>query len=57
MSGETKLQLTQNTITNRLSIPCLATANANPVNGELQSDTVYLHVYIYYNGWIQITNI
>ena len=57
MTNDTKLQLNQNTITNRLIIPCLSTANTSPLNGELYYDTVYNHLYIYYNGWIQITNI
>ena len=57
MTNDTKLQLNQNTITNRLIIPCLSTANPNPINGELYYDTVYLHLYLYYNGWVQITNI
>jgi hypothetical protein len=57
MTNDTKLQLNQNTITNRLIIPCLSVANPNPINGELYYDTVYLHLYLYYNGWVQITNI
>ena len=57
MTNDTKLQLNQNTITNRLIIPCLSSANTNPLNGELYYDTVYNHLYIYYNGWVQITNI
>ena len=42
MSGETKLQLTQNTIKDRLIIPCLAepNPNPNPINGELYFDTL-----------------
>ena len=46
-----KLQLNQNTITNRLIIPCLATAGLNSVNGKLYYDTVYLSLYLYYNAW------
>ena len=57
MTNDTKLQLNQNTITNRLIIPCLSTASTNPINGELYYDTVYNHLYIYYNGWVQVTNI
>ena len=57
MTNDTKLQLDQNTVTNRLIIPCLSTANTNPTNGELYYDVVYHHLYIYYNGWVQITNI
>ena len=34
MTNDTKLQLNQNTITNRLIIPCLSTANTSPLNGE-----------------------
>ena len=57
MTNDTKLQLDQNTVTTRLIIPCLSTANTNPINGELYYDIVYHHLYIYYNGWVQITNI
>ena len=31
MTNDTKLQLDQNTVTNRLIIPCLSTANTNPI--------------------------
>ena len=57
MTNDTKLQLHQNAMTNRLIIPCLSTANSNPINGELYYDTIYFHSYIYCNGWVQITNI
>ena len=48
MTNDTKLQLDQNTITNRLIIPCLSTANTNPINGELYYDIVFHHFNIYY---------
>ena len=54
MTNDTKLQLDQNTVTERLIIPCLATANPNPVNGELYFDTYHNGLYIYYNGWVQV---
>ena len=54
MSGETKLQLTQNRITNCLIIPCFETAHPNPVNGELYFDTTYSYLCTYYNGWIHV---
>ena len=54
MTNDTKLQLNQNTITNRLIIPCLSTPYPNPINGELYFAITYLHAYIYYNVWIQI---
>ena len=57
MSNDTKLQVNTNTVTNKLIIPVLSAANANPTNGELYYDIVYHHLYIYYNGWVQITNI
>ena len=46
MTNDTKLQLNQNTVTNRLIIPGLAAANPNSVNGELYYNTIYHHLYI-----------
>ena len=57
MSAETQLQLDRNTVTERLIIPCLATANPYPTNGEIYYDTAYHHIYIYFNGWVQVTNV
>ena len=55
MSAETKLQLDQNTVTERLIIPCLATANPSPTSGELYFDTTLNHVRIYINNnWVQV---
>ena len=54
MTNELKLQLDQNTITERLIIPCLALPNPNPVNGELYFDAYHNGLYIYYNGWVQV---
>ena len=39
MTNDTKLQLNQNTITNRLIIPVLAAANENPTQGEMFVDS------------------
>ena len=57
MTNDTKLQLDQNTITMRFIVPFLSAANTNPINGEMYYDIVDHHLYIYYNGWVQITNI
>ena len=55
MSNDTKLQVNQNTITNRLIIPVLSAANANPVNGELYVDSPTNHLFVYKNNaWVQI---
>ena len=55
MTNDTKLQLDQNTVTNRLIIPVLSAANANPVNGELYVDSTTNHLFIYKNNaWVQI---
>jgi hypothetical protein len=55
MSNDTKLQVNQNTVTNRLIIPVLSAANANPVNGELYVDSTTNHLFIYKNNaWVQI---
>ena len=54
MTNDTKLQLDQNTVTERLIIPCLAVAHPNPTNGEFYFDTYHNGLYIYYNGWVQI---
>ena len=55
MSNDTKLQVNQNTITNRLIVPVLSAANANPVNGELYVDSTTNHLFIYKNNaWVQI---
>ena len=55
MTNDTKLQVNQNTVTNRLIIPVLSAANANPVNGELYVDSTTNHLFIYKNNaWVQI---
>ena len=55
MSNDTKLQVNQNTVTNRLIIPVLSAANANPVNGELYVDSTTHHLFVYKNNaWVQI---
>ena len=55
MSNVTKLQVNQNTVTNRLIIPVLSAANANPVNCELYVDSTTNHLFIYKNNaWVQI---
>ena len=57
MANDTKSQFNQNAMTYRTTIPCLSAANISPLNGELYYDIGYNHLYIYYNGWAQITNI
>ena len=47
MTNDTKLQLNQITITNRLIIPFLAAANANPVDGEMYVLIVQLIIYLF----------
>ena len=54
MTNELKLQLDQNTVTERLIIPVLSSANPNPVNGEIYYDSTHDHLYIYFNGWVQV---
>ena len=55
MTNDTKLQVNQNTVTNRLIIPVLSAANANPVNGELYVDSTTNHLFIYKNNaWVQV---
>ena len=55
MTNDTKLQLDQNTVTNRLTIPVLSAANANPVNGEIYVDSTTNHLFIYKNNaWVQV---
>ena len=55
MSNDTKLQVNQNTVTNRLIIPVLSAANANPVNGELYVDSTTNHLFVYKNNtWVQV---
>ena len=55
MTNDTKLQVNQNTVTNRLIIPVLSATNANPVNGELYVDSTTNHLFIYKNNaWVQI---
>ena len=43
MTNDTKLQLDQNTITNRLIFPVLANANPNPTNGEIYVNSTSSH--------------
>ena len=55
MSNDTKLQVNTNTVTNKLIIPVLATANTNPTNGEMYVDSTTNHLFIYKNNaWVQI---
>ena len=55
MSNDTKLQVNQNTVTNRLIIPVLSAANANPTNGEIYVDSTTNHLFIYKNNaWVQV---
>ena len=43
MTNDTKLQVNQNTIINRLIIPVLSAANSNLINGELNVDSTTNH--------------
>ena len=55
MTNDTKLQLDQNTVTNRLIIPVLTAANPNPTNGEMYVNSTSNHLFIYQNNaWVQI---
>ena len=51
VTNDTKLQVNQNTITNRLIIPVLAAANTNPINGEMYVDSTCNHLFIYKNNY------
>ena len=55
MTNDTKLQVNQNTTTNRLIIPVLSATNANPAHGELYVDSTTIHLFIHTNNaWVQI---
>ena len=55
MTGETKVQLDQNIVTERLIIPVLTTANPNPTHGEMYVNSTTNHLFIYKNNaWVQI---
>ena len=55
MTGETKVQLDQNIVTESLIIPVLATANPNPTNGEMYVNSTSNHLFIYKKiAWVQI---
>ena len=55
MTAETKVQLDQNIVTERLIIPVLTTANPNPNNGEMYVNSTTNHLFIYKNNaWVQI---
>ena len=55
MTAETKVQLDQNIVTERLIIPVLTTANPNPTNGEMYVNRTSNHLFIYKNNvWVQI---
>ena len=55
MTGETKVQLDQNIVTESLIIPVLTTANPNPTNGEMYVNSTSNHLFIYKNNaWVQI---
>ena len=47
MTNDTKLQLDQNTVTTKLIIPVLTTANPNPTNGEMYVNSTSNHLFIY----------
>ena len=53
MSNDTKLQVNTNTGTNKLIIPVLLAANANPTNGEIYVDSTTNHLFIYKNNRIK----
>ena len=50
MTNDTKLQVNQKKILNRLIIPVLAAAYPNPVNGEMYVDSTTNHLLIYKNN-------
>ena len=55
LTNDTKLQLGQNTVTQRLIIPVLAAANPNPTNGEMYVNSTSTHLFIYKNNaWVKI---
>ena len=55
MTAETKVQLDQNIVTERLIIPVLTTPNPNPSNGEMYVNSTSNHLFIYKNNaWVQI---
>ena len=55
MTAETKVQLDQNIVTERLIIPVLTTANPNPTNREMYVNSTSNLLFIYKNNtWVQI---
>ena len=55
MSNDTKLQVNTNTVPNKLIIPVLSAANANPTNGEIYVNSTTNHLFIYKNNaWVQV---
>ena len=45
MTNDTKLQVNTNTVSNKLIIPVLSAANANPTNGEMYVDSTTNHLH------------